>query len=667
MIYHIPELISRTIETFTKSSTDLLTVTNSEVISVAHGDKQVYYGKIFAKPSKRLQRLLTIENEILILVSSFKDQQFRTVAQVKDLIDKSGGRLEATVAIIIHKDPTGDNKLKKWGRQKGISILPLYNDDREFPKGEKLESILLTELYSHDPFDITGPVSEDSQFYGRRTEAIDLSRKLVSGQIRSCLGIRKIGKTSLLNRVLYELDKQKASKSFIIDCSKDHIWSMTAAKLMTSIADAVLKSLTNFETQTVVNESTENLTIQAATNKLLKAVNSTEIPILIFFDEVDYITPGSPTGIHWSTEFNIFWRNFRAVYQDVCRFNHNLGIFISGVSSKWFSVESINGIENAALAFVPEEYLSPLPKGASEQMIKILARTSGLQFDDKVAAIIADYCCDIPYWIRKASSFIHRRIPFESRPYKVSDIEANRILNEFLETEGGVLSRVALMHLMKVYPELKEPTLKVSEGTGKDVQKRIMNILDKYGVTKVTSGSQVINGAMMREGVKLLNELEDETEIQAAQTPDNDEKKIQYDTYDEWADELAILNRERNNLEKKLRGIAINFIRLDSLTNKNRGSATDRILKAIPTEKRDQFNSLSPEQIVEKYHWLELVKLIEKEWTIFEKLFNDKNAFNVNSSVVNQRLDAHAKDADRADVALQRNAIRWFDDKIRLV
>lgn len=667
MTYNIAESISRTIETFSKNSVDLLTVTNNEVISIGHGDKQVYYGKIYAKPSKRLQRLLTIENEILILVSLFRDQQFRTVAQVRDLIDKSDGRLEATVAIIIHRDPTGNNKLKKWGRQKGISILPLYNDEREFPKGEKLESILLSELYSHDPFDITGPVSDDSQFYGRRTEAIDLSRKLSGGQIRSCLGIRKIGKTSLLNRVIYELDKQKASKSFIIDCSKDHIWSMTAPRLMNSIADSVLKSSTNFDTQTIVGQSVIDVTIQEATGKLLRAVNSTEIPIIIFFDEVDYITPASPTGSHWVDEFNIFWRNFRAVYQDVCRFNHNLGIFISGVSSKWFSVESINGIENAALAFVPEEYLSPLPKGASEQMIKILARTSGLQFDDKVAATIAEYCCDIPYWIRKASSFIHRRIPFESRPYKVQDSEVKQILDEFLETEGGVLSRVALMHLMKVYPELKENTLKVSEGKGEGIPKRIVSVMDKYGVTKTIGGLQIINGAMMREGVKLLNELEFEIEIATSQLAHEDDRRIHFDTYDEWADELAILNRERNSLEKKLRGIAINFIRLDSLNNKSKGTASDRILKAIPSDRRDQFNSFSPEQIVEKYNWLELTKLIEREWGIFEKLFGDKNAFNVNSSIVNQRLDAHAKDADRADVALQRNAIRWFDGRIRLV
>ena len=44
-----------------------------------------------------------------------------------------------------------------------------------------LEKVLCVELYSHDPFDVTGPVSDDQNFFGRREEAIDLARKLQKG------------------------------------------------------------------------------------------------------------------------------------------------------------------------------------------------------------------------------------------------------------------------------------------------------------------------------------------------------------------------------------------------------------------------------------------------------------------------------------------------------
>jgi len=662
------EIITEIVDRFQVASMDLLTFTIRDIIKVNINNNEVFFGKIYAKPSKRLARLLTIENEFLILVSTFTEQQFRTVVQVKDIIDESGGRLEPTVAIIIHRDYYGDNKLKKWGRQKGISILPLFYDDNDFPKAETLENHLLSEMFSNDPFDVTGPVSDDSQFYGRRTEAIDLSRKLSNGQIRSCLGIRKIGKTSLLNRVLVELSKQAESKSIVIDCSKDYIWQMTAGKLMTAIANAIQKAISSEENQLIIYDVKTNADINSATTRILTSLNSFNHPVILFFDEIDYITPSSPTNKGWVNDFNIFWRNLRAVYQDACRFNHNLGIFISGVTSKWFSIESINGIENAALAFVPEEYLSPLPKGASEQMIKILARTSGLQFDDRIAALISDFCSDFPYWIRKACSYIHRNIPFEKRPYKAEVTEIQKLLQQFLINDGGVLSRVALMHLTKVYPELKNPILQINRNEPFTSSRIVLTTLEKYGVVKSIGGIKIA-GELMKEGANLISHfVEDETiEVDAPINPKENSHKLKFDNYDEWADELAILNRDRNLLEKKLRNIVINFLRVDCLSNKTKGSVIDRLSKVFPSDKRNILNDLSPEDAINKFLWTDLYKLIEKEWVLFEKLFGDKNQLVFNATIVNERSDSHAKDADAADIAIQRKSIKWFEDKIRII
>jgi hypothetical protein len=665
---NIAELIKKIMNEFSKNSGELLTITQNEIFQIQVNEKIVFYGRMYAKPSKRLSRLLTIESEILVLVSAFREQQFRTVAQMRDLIERSDGRLEQTVAILIHCESYAENKIKKWGRQKGLSILPLYYDEN-FPTGDKLESHLVGELFSHDPFDITGPVSDDTQFYGRRTEAIDLARKLNSGQIRSYLGIRKVGKTSLLNRSIMEAQRQYSSKCIVIDCSKDNIWNMNAAQLMSAISTAVSNLKKSKESQIVITPSNSEQSINEAADILLKEVNNCDNSILLFFDEVDYITPGSPTGFHWINEFNIFWRNLRAIYQDSCRFKHNLGIFISGVSSKWFSVESINGVENAALAFVPEEYLSPMPKGASEQMIRILARTSGLQFQENGEAIISEFCSDIPYWIRKACSYIHRKVPISNRPYKIPVLEIKTLLKEFLEQEGGVLSRVAIMHLLKVYPELQDVSINVFKNNLKNCPKMYLNILEKYGVIKSNPFS--ISGEMMKEGIKLFVDIIENNVSTSASFPNENasqeiKDRLAFETYDEWADELAILNRDRNYLEKRLRNIVVNFIRMDSLLNKSKGSVSERILKIIDSTKKNSFANLTPEQSIEKFFWIDLVKLIEKEWNLFDGLFNDKVQFQLQSKIINERTDAHAKDADRADIAIQRNSIRWFEDKLRV-
>ncbi|MCE2471237.1 MAG: hypothetical protein J4G18_04935, partial [Anaerolineae bacterium] len=182
-----------------------------------------------------------------------------------------------------------------------------------------------------------------------------------------------------------------------------------------------------------------------------------------------YISPSSPATDHWKTDFNIFWRNFRATYQELSRSeNRNLSLLVSGISSKWFSVPSIEGIENAALAFIPDEYLSPLPRDATAAMIRRLARASGLIFDSQARDKIAGVAADMPYWVRKACSYIHRNIEIDisERPYTPNENELIILLRQFVEYEGATLARFALGHLFSVYPELEPVALKCSEGEG---------------------------------------------------------------------------------------------------------------------------------------------------------------------------------------------------------
>jgi hypothetical protein len=132
-----------------------------------------------------------------------------------------------------------------------------------------------------------------------------------------------------------------------------------------------------------------------ASRIFLEMLDRIDRPVILAFDEVDYITPGSPIANHWRGDFIEFWRNIRAGYQAASRSQKKLSVLVSGVSSKWFSVESIDGIENAALSFVPEEYLSPLPRGAAVAMIKSMGPVAGLTFEEVAADYIAACCSDM--------------------------------------------------------------------------------------------------------------------------------------------------------------------------------------------------------------------------------------------------------------------------------
>ncbi len=641
------ELSAEMIDTFIANTRDLLTVSKRDYATFDTGQ----YGLILAKLSRRLETSMAVDREILVVFSHYADQQARTIRFARKVIEDEDVRLDPSLAFIVHRDPRGNEKLRNWGRQNGLTVLPV-NIRNGMPSGDELERVLSLELYSHDLFDVTGPVSDDSQFYGRRTEAQELARKLQLGQIHGCLGIRKIGKTSIINRIINNLKDYHDSISVMVDCSKDDIWSLDASQLMWSITDTVQRAIRTETKYLSVSPRRWTKSISEGRESLIESIGSCRKVVIVFMDEVDYITPGSPTAGHWQTEYNIFWRNFRAVYQEITRSDdRNLSLFISGVSSKWFSVQLIGGIENAAISIVPEEYLSPLPRGATGAMIKRMSRVSGLILSEPIRDRIAEVSGDIPFWVRKSCSYIHRHIKPEIRPYKPSLADIDKLLLEFVESEGAVLAHLALSHLFTVYPELEAGVLSCYDNDGVDCSRPVLEKLRKYGIISRDRESDMLSGNMMRAGFEqYMEERTRPSLFQATGYQANNQ-------LEDWADDLAIVNKKRNKLEKKLRDVALYFLNFDSLHNKGRGDTKRRLLKALTPKKREASERESSEKILENFTWSELVTLINREWSLFDPIFSDKRKFNEDCDIINDRPDAHAKPMDQADFALYRRSL----------
>ncbi len=621
--------------------------------------EQGVYGCVYAKPSRRLASALTIDRELLILVSTFTEQQQRTIKFCRQHIDSSHGRLENTVAIVIHLDDDANHKLKNWGREQGLTILPVCAK-QGIPRDEALEKVLYQEIFSHDPFDITGPVSDDANFFGRRTEAIDLARKLQAGQIRSCLGIRKIGKTSIINRIYGEIQSNYTSACIMIDCSRDDVWSMHAGQFLQAISECVARVQTAEVNYLNLDAYAADISVRDGRIALEREVLKLKVPLILLFDEVDYITPGSPTSLHWKQEFNPFWRNLRSVYQEAQRQRCVFSLLIGGVSTYWFTVDSIDGVENAAMAFVPEEYLSPMPTGATVAMLKRLSRVVGLQLDDESARMIADVTGNMPYWARKACSYVHRHIDLDTRPCAVGREQLARLLDEFVREDGTTLAEVGIRHLFSVYPGLWDAAVKCREGRPLEAPERTRRILRRYGV--VAADGKRLSGKMVESAMTSL--ISERTELPQTDNGAHGATTGTAGSLGEWAEELALLGKRRNILEKRLRTIAVNFIRFDTMTSGKPADVYSRVTSAVDTNRRSQLRNLSAEEAINRFNWTDLVSLICREWPLFSKLFGDKGSFKSNAEIINDRFDAHAKDADAADFALYRRALSALERRI---
>ena len=647
-------ILNEMIDNFQSSTHNLMKISRRSLQSYDKG----IYGVVIARLSNRLESVFSVDREVIVIFSNFPQQQARTIRFARQIMADEDVRLEPSLAIVVHQDRNGNEKLRNWGRQNGMTVLPIHYING-IPADEELERLLCSELFGQDLFDITGPVSDDSQFYGRRTEAQELARNLQRGQIRSCLGLRKIGKTSIINRVIDQLRRHHDAISVMVDCSKDVISSLDASALIWSLSEAVRDAVDSNNTCVAVSPRKRHQPILRGCEELIDSIRRSDRTVIIFFDEVDYITPGSPNNAaRWTTEFNVFWRNLRAVYQELSRSRAGaLSLLISGVSSKWFSVHAIGDVENAALSLIPEEYLSPLPRGASNAMIRVMSRASGLTFDDRVRDQIADVAADIPFWIRKACSFIHRHVPIESRPYNVSLTEVNNLMRQFVDSEGAVLAQVALAHLFTVYPELEEGVFSVYGGNSSECAKPIMERLRKYGIASKASPGNALSGDMMQRGFELY--LEDRTAA-----PVGTIVGATGDTLGDWADDLAVINRKRNVLEKKLRDLVLGFLRYDSLYSTDKAPVNDRILRVVRKDRRHEFERKSSDEIIENLMWSELTSLISREWVLFERVFSDRRRFQDDCNIINDRPDAHAKEIDAPTFALYMRSLDRLSDAL---
>lgn len=657
----IQQKIVELAEQFERASAGLVSVTKAlHTFEYENG----VYGVLLLKPNRRLSKIFSTDREVVVLISNFQDQQQRTIQALKTQISESQGRVEGTLAIIVHADPDGNRKLKNWGREQGLAILPISARD-EMSDPATFERDLLQDFFSNDPFDVTGPVSDDARFFGRRTEALDIARQLRSGQIRSSLGIRKIGKTSILNRILHEARTHQDCICVMIDCSKDDVWEQNAPQLLRAISESITTAAaSNPKYAETVRARRGQDTINEARTSLLRAIDQIDGTVIIFFDEVDYITPGSPTARDaWTVNFNPFWRNLRVVVQECARLEKKLSLFVCGVSSKWFKEEAIDGVENAVLAFIPDEYLSPLAPNASAAMIRATSKVAGLSFDDATAEWIGNACGNMPYWTRKACSYIHRYIDIRDRPCMVPRETAERLVRDFVEVEGAAIAEVALNHLFRVHPEVYAPAKHVLEGNSCSKSDYLVSTLLRYGVLQEKAGKIQLGSIMIEEGLKLY-------QTKRASVPEaNDSEVLSAPnllfTLDEWADELALINASRNKLERKLRSLALNFIKFSSLQDKTKGNPSARIQKCIEKHRVEKLQHLPADDLIEKLLWSELGKVIEKEWNLFSPIFNDLRLFKEHTLLVNDRPDTHAKDTDGADIAHYRKSLRWLEDAVQ--
>ena len=612
------------------------------------------YVALTCKPSKSLARSLSLEREVLALIASYNDIHARALSIAVDYIEQHTPRLQKDFCILIHNDPEGDIKLRSWAKEVNMTCCPIYNKKTSgMPASDALRHKLSSEIFSANPFAVTGPVVDDRDFFGRRNDAIEIHRLLTTGRIHSIFGLRKTGKTSLLNRVISIAREERSMNVGVIDCSKREFFSLPVDQALKATAKVLLTAETRGYSNLVdafrYQKDDLNLTFESIFGR-----RQTK-PLCLVFDEIDYVTPIPPTidAYHWQDGFCQYWREIRFFIQEAQRQGFTISLVVAGVSTKFFNCATIGGEENPVLQFIPDTYLVPFADAAATSMIRELGKRCGMYFDKPAAEVIARECGFFPFWIRSFCGFLHDQISIESRPITLTTEDVLGALNEWLCGEGVDIATIALSYMKKLYPEL----LDAARGNG--YQDKIGRVLTAYGIADIKDGSIFFKSKAFASALDGLEQATTDGLGAGPRQANMEAVSGGTDLLDvQWAEELALLNKRRNALEKRLR----NFIYFTlKFHNKDKKKWPDNLLDALTTDRRKRLAILQDDKMPEALYWRELGLIVQANWVTFEKMIRNSARFEQAIDLVNDRPDAHAKPVDLADLALQRRELKWLE------
>jgi hypothetical protein len=181
----------------------------------------------------------------------------------------------------------------------------------------------------------------------------------------------------------------------------------------------------------------------------------------------------------------------------------------------------------------------------------------------------------------------------------------------------------------------------------------------RYGLVRQRGTDVLIESEMVVQGLELLRRsLAEDAMTQS--TVGLEPVGLGLDE-GEWAEELASIGRRRNILERKTR----EFIRVVLKMSLPAGRQwANTVLSSLDSRRRAECAGLAPDTLMSKLYWIELSSIIRREWIHFERFFEDKKRLQNAFLLLNERPDAHAKDVDLADVALQRRELTWLEQRI---
>lgn len=633
--------------------------------------KSTQYNIHFFKPVPALRNMYNLGNEVLILCCSDGMRDFKS--RTKDYLDyllsskeEYRNRLDRITCILIDANS---------------KIVDIVKDDRvEHPDARLIVPFCLNEfedgldeaflqnrmrefLYVRDLFGVATPLNDDLMFFGkdRNNTISELYGKYKQGEHSGLFGLRRIGKTSVLNLLKNRINKNGGAAIYI-DCQQYHHsrWNNFLQKIIQRVYNELSEKsnqdiecslphdfVMEFNNDRYV-ESEATISFEEDIKAIYHALQDTRI--LLIFDEIESLGFNTSPSDHWKLKNDAlyFWEAIRSVSQTN---NQYFSYIVAGVNPMCVELAQINGYPNPIFSSFSPIYVSLFDYQDVLNMVSSIGGHIGLNFEEPVyTKLIEDYGGH-PFLTRQVCSRINKELLDRNapRPATVTKHAYNDRSKEYQLDMVNVIEQILIVledYYPKEYELLKRLAIDGRQTFKSEIlegDKAVQHLLG-YCLLEKESGEYYIR-------IQSIEKYLQDKHINDRTLTDQTEKRQQ-------------INLRREKIELILRDIIWNAY-YSKYGKKTQSKIVETAVKSTKDDSLTaRIEGVNGKRCMEELFFNQLKNLMLESWKDFAVIFPDKHKFEIFFDVINdsRRKGAHAKTITEEEEGMFKLALSFFEE-----
>jgi Protein kinase domain/AAA-like domain len=407
--------------------------------------------------SSQLRTLFGTAREVLVWVVEAPTFQARTVMQAQEILERERPRLCEDFAIIFTPDPNTERNVAETAANLTTYYIGFSTRDIRELRSSFLQSLQIR-LYSADLYNVSTAIRSADDFFGRKGLISELVAELRQGSRHlGIFGLRKMGKTSLLYRIISTLRNTESAYVAQLELERIDSINPTGEYFLWSLGEAIYDShrairripgLRLFGRHNLFSDIPQPKSVwELFDHDLTRIIHSVSRPLVLAIDEIELMWPTS-SRTDWGDAFIRIWRLLRGIDQSN---PGKLSFLVSGTNPHCVEAHDVLGRDNPAYNFFDVRFLPPFDEDECYLLLSQLGDRMGLRWKPEGVSRIYRLVGGYPYLLRSYASLIHRRL----LPRKtVATIEAplvQGLVNSFIIERGSSLSQIVAV-LEEQYP-----------------------------------------------------------------------------------------------------------------------------------------------------------------------------------------------------------------------